>query len=68
MIVSATGLTDDQRGFKRLDPNDSSLGIILKEGWDNNSYNGLIVNVKYNMLSKDKKRETEFIFTKCGRI
>ena len=55
MIVSATGLTDDQRGFKRLDPNDSSLGIILKEGWDNNCYNGLIVNVKYNMLSKDKK-------------
>ena len=54
LVVSATGLSDEQRGFRRLDPNDSSKGIVLKEGWDNNCYNGLIVNIKYNMLSKDK--------------
>ena len=54
MSKKTTGLSDEQRGFRRLDPNDSSKGIVLKEGWDNNCYNGLIVNIKYNMLSKDK--------------
>ena len=52
--VKVSGLSMSQRGFERVDESNSALGIKLKIGWDNEIYNGKIINVKYNMLSKDK--------------
>ena len=52
--VNVAGITQDLRGFMRVDENNSALGIMLKPGWDNNCNNGRIINVKFNMLSKDK--------------
>lgn len=52
--VAVGGLETHQRGFERIDLSNSALGIRLFENWDNNCYNGLIVNVKFNGLSKDK--------------
>lgn len=52
--VAAGGLETHQKGFERIDLSNSAMGIRLFENWDNNCYNGLIVNLKFNGMSKDK--------------
>lgn len=54
MTVNATGMDIGQKGFERVCSNDSALGIRLKEGWSNDCYNGSLVNLKFNGMSKDK--------------
>lgn len=54
MVTSVAGLSMDQRGFTRVDPNDSAKGIILKDDHDNDGQVGRIINAKFNELSKNK--------------
>jgi hypothetical protein len=54
MILNVAGITDKQRGFERVDPNDSSKGLKLIEGFNTNDFTNKIYTVKYNKLSKDK--------------
>lgn len=54
MVTSVAGLSMDQRGFQRIDLNDSAKGIILKDNHDNDANIGRIINAKFNELSKNK--------------
>ena len=54
MTVRVAGLTDRQRGFIRIDPNDSSKGLMLDPEHTNDKFDGLIITAKYNALSFDK--------------
>ena len=54
MTLNVAGLTDKQRGFMRVDPDDSSKGLKLIPGHSNDKFNHKIVTVKYNKLSTDK--------------
>lgn len=54
MILNVAGLTDKQRGFIRVDPNNSAKGLMLDPEHNNEKFNGKIFTVKYNKLSKDK--------------
>ena len=60
--VDVAGLTDALRGFERVDPNDSSKGIQLIEGFDLNQYNGSIIGVKFNSLIQAVGREDYSLF------
>jgi hypothetical protein len=58
LIVNVgTGLSDAQRGFERVDANDSSKGLKLIEGFDITSYIGNIVSVKFNELITSEGRD-----------
>lgn len=54
MTVSVAGLTDKQRGFIRVDKNDSAKGLMLDPEHSNDKFNGKIVTVRYNKVSTDK--------------
>ena len=54
MTLNVSGITDKQRGFERVDPNNSAKGLKLIEGFDPNIFMNKIYTVKYNKLSKDK--------------
>ena len=54
MTVNIAGLTDKQRGFIRIDSNDSAKGLMLDPEHSNDKFNNKIVTVKYNKLSTDK--------------
>lgn len=60
--VSISGLSMSQRGFERVDPNDSSKGIRLKDGFDPNDYIGKIVAVKYSEVSNNKKNDNYSLY------
>lgn len=54
MTTDVSGLTDKQRGFIRVDPNDSAAGLRLDPEHNNDKFNNAIITVKYNALSNDK--------------
>lgn len=54
MTVNVSGLTDKQRGFIRVDKNNSAKGLTLDPEHSNDKFNGKIVTVKYNKVSMDK--------------
>lgn len=54
MTVNVSGLTDKQRGFIRVDKNDSSKGLMLDPEHSNDKFNNKIITVKYNKVSTDK--------------
>ena len=54
MTTDVAGLTDKQRGFIRVDPNNSAAGLMLDPEHSNDKFNNCIVTVKYNALSTDK--------------
>lgn len=51
VLTSCAGLKRHEKGFERVDPNDSSKGVKLIDGWDNNCYHGKIMTVKFNEIS-----------------
>lgn len=53
--VDVSGKSDDMRGFERVDVNDSSKGIQLKNGFDCNCYNGKIFKVIFNEVIDNEK-------------
>ena len=57
MTVSVAGLKMIQRGFIRVDMNNSAAGVMLDPDHENDKFNGKIVNVKYNAISQDKNGE-----------
>lgn len=54
LVVNITGLTLEQRGFKRVDPNDSSKGIELIDGFNPSANIGKIVAAKFQEVSSKK--------------
>ena len=54
LIVDVSGLTMEQRGFRRVDPNDSSKGIELIPGFNADDNIGKIVAVKFNEVANNK--------------
>lgn len=63
LIVNVAGLTDKERGFERIDINDSSKGLKLIKGFNCEQYNGSIITVTYNSIidSDDKKTKSLFL-------
>jgi len=55
LVVDVSGLTMGMRGFRRVDPNDSSKGIELIEDFDPDIYIGKIAAAKFNAVTKPKK-------------
>ena len=51
--VDLSGLSDEQRGFERVDLNDSSKGLKLIEGFNPDDYIGKVVAVKYSYVIGD---------------
>jgi hypothetical protein len=47
----------EQRGFKRVDPNDSSKGIELIDGFDPSANLGKIVAAKFQEVSSKKNSD-----------
>lgn len=62
VAVNVSGLTDAQKGFERVDPEDSSKGIKLIDGFNLNQYNGKIVSVIFNGLIESKSKDTFSLF------
>lgn len=60
--VDVSGMSRDQRGFERVDLNDSSKGIKLIDGFDFDQNVGKIITVKYNELIKSKNSDTYSLF------
>jgi len=60
--VNISGLTMEQRGFERVDLNDSSKGIQLIEGFNPNDYIGKIAAVKFTEVSKNKKNNNYSLY------
>ena len=54
MTTDVAGLTDKQRGFIRLDPNNSSAGLMLDPEHSNDKFNNCIITAKYNAITTDK--------------
>ena len=54
LIVNVSGLTMEQRGFERVDPNNSALGIKLIDGFDPKANIGCIAAVKFNEVIQKK--------------
>jgi hypothetical protein len=59
--VDISGMSDAQRGFERVDVNDSSKGIKLIDDFDLNKYNGKIAAVKYSYRIGDSLYLPSFI-------
>lgn len=55
MIVNVAGLKNHHRGFVRVDPNNSSAGLMIHPEHTNDKFNGKIITAKYNKLSMSKK-------------
>jgi DNA ligase-1 len=60
--VNIPGLTALQRGFERVDKNNSAKGLKLVADFDINLYIGCIVTVKFNDIIKAKDSETWSLF------
>lgn len=61
-VTIGSGFSDEQRGFKRVDENDSSKGLKLIEGFDINSYIGKIVTGRFNELITSQSKDTWSLF------
>ena len=48
--VNVSGMKRDARGLERVDPNDSSKGLQVIDGFDFDQFTGKIAAVKYNEL------------------
>lgn len=57
-----SGLSDADRGFERIDDNDSSKGLALLRGFDSSRYNGTIITVKYNEVITSESKDTHSLF------
>lgn len=54
MTLNVAGITDKQRGFIRVDPNDSAKGLMLDPEFNPEDALHKIYTVKYNKKSTDK--------------
>lgn len=59
LIVNVSGLTMEQRGYERVDPNNSALGIKLIDGFDPEENMGCIAAVKFNEVIQKKGVSTK---------
>ncbi len=57
-----SGLSDEDRGFQRVDKNDSAKGLELITGFDVYKYNGTIITVKFNELITAEGRDSFSMF------
>jgi len=62
LIVDVSGMSRDQRGFERVDLEDSSKGIKLIEGFDFEWAVGSIIAVKFNAMIKGADKDTYSLF------
>ena len=53
-MVNVAGLKHKDRGFIRVDPNNSAAGLMLDPNHSNDKFDGKIITVKYSVLSYDK--------------
>lgn len=54
LIVDVSGLSLNQRGYRRVDPNDSSKGIELIPGFNADDNVGKIAAIKFNEVANNK--------------
>ena len=54
LIVDVSGLSLNQRGYRRVDPNDSSKGIELIPGFNADDNIGKIAAIKFNEVANNK--------------
>ena len=54
LVVNVAGLKHKDRGFIRVDPNNSAAGLMLDPNHSNDKFDGKIITVKYSVLSYDK--------------
>ena len=59
LIVNVAGLSMEQRGYERVDPNNSALGIKLIDGFDPEANIGCIAAVKFNEVIQKKGSKTK---------
>ena len=59
LVVNCSGLTMGQRGYERVDENDSALGIKLIEGFDPAINLGKIAAIKFNYVISKKGSATK---------
>lgn len=57
-----SGLSDEDRGFQRVDKSDSAKGLQLITGFDVYKYNGSIITVKFNELITADGRDSFSMF------
>lgn len=57
-----SGLSREERGFQRVDVNDSAKGIELIDGFDFDQYTGKIAAVKFNYVIESKNKDTYSLF------
>jgi ATP-dependent DNA ligase len=62
LVSVGGGFSNEERGFKRVDENNSALGIELIEEYDINSYLGKIVTVRFNELITSQSKDTYSLF------
>jgi ATP-dependent DNA ligase len=60
--VAVSGMKRNDRGFERVDENDSSRGLKLIDGFNPDQNVGKIMAVKYNELIKSKNSDTYSLF------
>jgi hypothetical protein len=60
--VEVSGLTHEQRGFRRKDQNDSSQGLELIPDFNLDQYTGKIAAVKFNSVIKSKSQQHYSLF------
>ena len=60
--VDVSGMSREQRGFTRVDENDSSKGIKLIENFDFDWAVGKIITVKFNSMIKGEDKDTYSLF------
>jgi len=62
LVVDVSGMSREQRGLMRVDPNDSSKGVKLIEGFDFEWAVGSIITVKFNSMIKGADKDTYSLF------
>lgn len=61
-VSVGSGFDLQERGYERVDQNDSSAGIRLIPNFDLNQYTGKIITVRYNELIKSEGKDTWSLF------
>ena len=53
--TNVSGMKRHERGLERVDPNDSSKGLKVIDGFDFDQFTGKVAAIKYNEMSKNKQ-------------
>ena len=60
--VNISGMTIEERGLERIDPENSALGLKPIEGFNMNSMIGKIITVRFNELIKGKSSDVYSLY------